>query len=175
MITRAAFTTSLANAGRVRRYHTWPSLTQETVASHGWRVATIYCEVFGLPRAEVLYHCLVHDGGELVTGDPPYPVKRNNPKLKSEHDRIEDEALSCMLPVMVKQSLSDDELAKVKVCDVLQMWEHGVHEHRLGNQFMVPIINDCRDDALRLAADACCQTAVLKWMYGRKEDGRVRP
>src|SRR4051794_2810067 len=89
-------------AGTVVRYHTWPTLRKPTVAEHCWRVACIYVELFGLPRAEVLYYALHHDSGELAAGDLPFNSKGRVPGLREAMDASEAEGLTTLeiqLPV----------------------------------------------------------------------------
>src|SRR5208282_6339037 len=78
-----------AMALRVRRFHTWPMLNYQTIGHHVARMAQIYCEIFGLPHAEVLYYILHHDDGELYGGDVPAPVKRDVPAMKAASDEAE--------------------------------------------------------------------------------------
>src|SRR5580765_447113 len=143
---------SPALAGLVERYHTWPTLTRQSVAAHAWRVATIYVEVFGMPRAEVLYYSLHHDSGELWGGDIPFTVKDRIPGLREASNSAELEGLRRLGIEMPR--LTDLEFQRVKLADVMEMWEYGRHELRLGNQYAMPIIQstasavDRRLDAL---------------------------
>jgi 5'-deoxynucleotidase YfbR-like HD superfamily hydrolase len=86
---------------------------------------------------------------ELVVGDPPFPVKANNPTLKAEFDRIEIAALKAMglgeLP-----DLPIDEKRRIKICDLLEMTLFGMGERELGNMLAIPIIVRTREAALRL-------------------------
>lgn len=139
-LTREDMMSSRALAARVKRYHTWPVLHTQTVAEHSARVGTLYVEVFGLPRAEVLYHILHHDSGEFYAGDPPFPVKRKFPSLQRGHAEAEAEGyrvLDVMLP-----DLAAFEARRVKVADLLEMHEFGVVEMTMGNRYAEPIVRD---------------------------------
>lgn len=156
--------TSPRLAGAVKRYHTWPMLGQQTVAEHAWRVAGIYVEIFGLPRAEVLYYCLHHDSGELWAGDLPFGTKIGRPILKQLMDDAEAkgrEQLNLSLP-----ELSEQELVQVKICDLLEMHELGAHECLMGNQYAEPIKQDTVLAAQCLAAKACVSDLVARWLNG---------
>ena len=83
-------------AGCVKRYHTWPMLKEQTVGHHCWRVACIFVEIFGLPRAEVLYYCLHHDSGELFAGDVPFGIKAAVPGLKNSINQAEKHGLMAL-------------------------------------------------------------------------------
>jgi len=132
-----------AMAGRVKRYHTWPVLHQESVAEHSWRAAMLYCELFGTPRAEVMYYLLTHDCGELKAGDPPFPVKLEHPAYAQAHAEAEaagKQLLGVVHPELL--DLSSSELGLCKVCDMLQMLEFGAMELAMGNRFAGPIVGD---------------------------------
>jgi 5'-deoxynucleotidase YfbR-like HD superfamily hydrolase len=156
--------TSRALAARVRRYHTWPVLHVQTVAEHSARVATLYVEIFGLPRAEVLYYILHHDSGEFTAGDPPFPVKKNFPDLKKGHDCAEAWGLS-RLGVLLPD-LAVWEKHRVKVADLLEMHEFGVVELTMGNQYADPIVRDTLFAALKVAHETLepdAAQAVRRW------------
>jgi hypothetical protein len=95
------------------------------------------------PTSAILY-AQFHDVGEVATGDPPYPIKAENPLLKSEHDRLEGEAAVAM---GIWQHLVPDPhwRDRVKLCDVIEMWEFGLDEIALGSRFAGPIVRRMRD------------------------------
>src|SRR5215475_1204981 len=152
-------------AGCVKRYSTWPMLQPQTVGHHAWRVACIFVEVFGMPRAEVLYHCLHHDSGELWAGDLPFGVKARLPALKDvmrEAEEIGYQQLELKLP-----ELSHVELIKCKICDLLRSEETGEYEMKLGNTYGEPIMRDTMYAAQRLAGEHCFSKYVNDWL-GRR-------
>lgn len=149
-------------AGCVRRYHTWPMIKEQTVGHHCWRVATIFVEVFGMPRAEVLYYCLHHDSGELWAGDIPYGTKRFIPGLKSCMDHAEEigrTKLAIHLPEITKE-----ESVRIKICDLLEMHETGKYEMNLGNKYAEPIVQDTMNAAMAYAKEACMSQHVEEWL-----------
>jgi 5'-deoxynucleotidase YfbR-like HD superfamily hydrolase len=120
-------------ATRTLRYHTWPMLKEQTVGEHSCRVALIYLQLFGLPRAEVLEYILKHDLGELGAGDVPFYSKRRVPALKEASNAAEAlglEDLGLKLP-----ELSKEEWFQFKVADLCEMYERGKIEYRMGNQY----------------------------------------
>ncbi len=119
-------------AGRVVRWHTWPMLRRPTVAEHASRVATLYVELWGMPRAEVLYYALCHDHGEFTAGDTPYSAKELVPGLRenlNQAEKIGRDRLGVTLP-----EITQEEFLRFKVCDLLEMFETGVVEWRMGNR-----------------------------------------
>lgn len=124
---------SVAMAGRVERYHTWPTICHQTVGAHSWRVALIYIQLFGTPRAEVLEYILKHDLGELGAGDVPFYAKRRVPDLKEATNVAEAFGLQDIkqeLPILNKE-----EWLRFKISDLLEMYENGQIELRMGNQY----------------------------------------
>lgn len=132
-------------AGCVVRYHTWPLvLPRETVGHHSWSVARIYMQIWGcLPQA-VGEYIVWHDLPELHTGDVPYPVKSDNPALKTEMDRLEESgarALGGDVATRALSGLSPLQREQVKICDLMDMLELGHHELIMGNQLAQPIVD----------------------------------
>lgn len=128
-------------AGQVKRYATWPVLHQQSTGEHSWQVLRIYIEIFGPPIPDVTVYITHHDSAELAVGDPPFPLKAKNPDLKEIYDRLEADAMQEMrgeaLPV-----LQAHEMKKIKICDLLEMWEFGMQEMMMGNRYAKPIIDD---------------------------------
>lgn len=128
-------------AGEVVRYHTWPTHRRQSVGEHTWQVLRIYWQIFGPPSPEVTTDILWHDAPELVTGDPPFPIKACNPALKAEYDRLEPRALADMGGRRGVE-LTAYERRRIKCCDLLEMHEFGVQELRMGNEYARPIVSD---------------------------------
>lgn len=156
-------------AGKVKRYHTWPMIHPQSVAEHCWRVANLYVDIFGMPRAEVLYYCLNHDSGELSAGDPPFGVKRNVHGYQEAHRRAEQMGL-LNLGIRLPE-LTELELVKVKICDLCEMHETGLHEMRLGNSYAEPIVEDTIAMANKLVAEYNLQE---EFYHGSKQNPNRR-
>src|ERR1700743_3292110 len=100
--------------GRVPRCHTGPMIRKPSVAEHASRVATLYVELFGMPRAEVLYYCLTHDHGEYTAGDTPFNAKQLVEGLRekiNEAEKIGRNRLGITLP-----ELTQAEFFRFKIC-----------------------------------------------------------
>ena len=127
-------------AGEVERYHAWKTLRKQSVGEHTWQVLRIYDEVFGLNDAEVARWILWHDAPELITGDVPFQTKRRWPKVKealTEAETVASEELEIIWP-----ELTDLQRARIKLCDVLEMYEFGVCEVQMGNQFCRAVVRE---------------------------------
>jgi 5'-deoxynucleotidase YfbR-like HD superfamily hydrolase len=166
MISRDRINRSRYLAGCVKRYHTWPTIKTQTVGHHSWRVACIFVEVFGLPRAEVLYFCLHHDSGELFAGDIPFGIKKLVPDLKNAMNIAEGyglEHLGLKLP-----KLTEEELTQVKISDLLEMYETGEYELNLGNAYAATIMQDTLHEILFIAKTSCMSDHVNDWLEERR-------
>lgn len=144
-MTRDEVLTNARHAGSVLRYHTWPVLHRQTIGEHCWQVMRIYWQIWGHLPNPVSTYFLWHDVGELVLGDLPFPIKKDNPKLKEECDRIERTAVKRMGGESSNSTtcvLTDKELLRIKFCDVLDMYEYGIQEMNLGSRYAAPIVED---------------------------------
>lgn len=137
-------------AGGVKRYHTWPTLQQQTVADHIFNVLRIYWHLYGPPPPVVFTYLIWSDAGELKTGDLPFPVKRDNPQLKEICDQLEGQAVKQMGGMLPE--LTDNQRWQVKAVDLLEMFEFGRVEVCLGNKFAEPIVRDTYASLRKLEA-----------------------
>lgn len=167
---REDINSSSALACWVRRCHVWPVIRVQTTGHHSARLCQIYCEIFGMPRAEVFYYALHHDAGELFAGDNPASAKWEVPSLKAASDEAETIGLGYLGIKMPE--LSQDEWWRFKICDCLELWEYGCCELHMGNKFARPLVVDCRKVALQRAVDAGpdCYNVVDGWI--RREEAR---
>jgi 5'-deoxynucleotidase YfbR-like HD superfamily hydrolase len=141
-------TDNVAFAGRVKRYHTWPTIQNQTVGEHCWQVALVYQQIWGELSSPVERFIRLHDAAELVTGDIPFPTKSKNPDLKTAIEAVEFKALEAMdlyVPV-----LHPDVKRRIKICDLFEMMLFGMVERQLGNLLAEPIILRTRQAALKL-------------------------
>lgn len=180
---RSQVLTNPRMAGGVKRYHTWPTHQVQTVADHTWQVMRIYWTVFGPMPPHISTAILWHDCGELVSGDPPYPVKLLNPVLKHEMDRIEGDAVKNMGgPKVGFGELSVRERIRIKACDLVEMLEFGMEELRLGSQYASPIVDDISNNLVKLdlphedrkaLASYCGKLGVVIYWTTDKPGGEV--
>lgn len=135
-------TTSTRQGGNVVRYHSWMGIQKQNNAAHTWQVARIYLELFGVPRVEVLVYIQYHDVTEVALGDIPFPVKAENPIIGAEFARLEEAQFARMGVTMPK--LTSDERRRVKICDLLEMYEFAADELLLGSRWALPILSRVR-------------------------------
>lgn len=127
-------------AGQVRRYHTWPVIHQQTVGEHTWQVLRMYIQIWGSPSPEVTVYIVAHDAGEFHAGDLPWSSKKNDPKMKELMDRKESEGR--LVVGMPQPEIPEVEKWRVKICDVIELWEFGMTEVAMGNGFAECVVLD---------------------------------
>lgn len=83
---------TMLRASATKRFHTMRTITENTVAEHGWGVACLVWELTrGQCSATLLAAALHHDLGEHIVGDVPAPAKRElgiGERLNALEDRI---------------------------------------------------------------------------------------
>ena len=133
-------------AGQVRRYHTWPTIKNQSIAEHTWQMIRIYLCVCKKPDPNIMYHIMFHDIGEHYTGDIPYPVKSENKELKERMDMLETRSMLLQLNYwgsFHQCYISDEDRALCKMIELVEMAEFGLDEMVLGNSHGFVIANRC--------------------------------
>ena len=131
---------TVRNAGDVVRYHTRKVIHRQDVANHTWNVMRIYTERYGIPRGEVYAYILYHDVAEVITGDIPFQIKRTVPQLKEASIKAEDHACATLqLPII---DITEEELRRVKICDLTEMYEYAMMEIHYGNNTAWDIVEN---------------------------------
>lgn len=105
-------------SGEVLRYHAAPGVTKQTDAHHAWGVAVLAMYLVPTLSVDLLKECLLHDSGELVTGDVPFTAKMAGSVLKNlQHEQEENARTDHMITPPI---LSERERAILKICDTLE-------------------------------------------------------
>lgn len=98
----------------------------------------------GYDAEHVMALGVYHDACEVITGDMPTPIKHNNPAIKSEYNKLEEEAaerLLRMLPQdlredyrpLIAQDEDSDEHRIVKAADRICAYIKCLEEKKAGN------------------------------------------
>jgi 5'-deoxynucleotidase YfbR-like HD superfamily hydrolase len=133
-------------AGQVRRYHTWPVVTVQTNAEHCWQILRIYLCIVDQIDPHMINHIAFHDIGEHFTGDIPYPVKKDNPKLKEQIDFLEHRSQATQMEhwnSFRQIVLSDEDKKLFKHIELIEMAEYGMDQMNLGNHYGYIVANRC--------------------------------
>lgn len=148
------------------RYHTWPVIRQQSIGEHTWQCLRLYREVWGPLPTAVADYLLYHDAGELVVGDPPFPLKAQNPELKEIYDGLEKKALAGMGGAL--PPLYPEEKLRVKFVDLLEMFEFGLTEMEMGNRLAEPIVVGTKDALCHQLERMPLQDSAVGAAYVRK-------
>lgn len=155
-------------AGRVLRYHTYPTLQQQTVGEHTWQVLRIYTEVWGAPSGDVMLCILHHDSAERVTGDTPHHAKRRwSESCRAEMREIED-AISGEMGLELPD-IPEADRRRIKIADLLEMWEFGQDESLLGSMHGELITQEVGRVLMRIL-DENPDPAVTEYMKRRQKE-----
>lgn len=174
-VTREALNRDPRLAGDLVRYHTHPTIQQQTVAAHTWHAMRIYLELWGPMPPAVSTLLLLHDVGEAGggPGDISWGSKRRRPELKALADEMEREQLgqlgySGAIAAAELVSTKTDH-RRIKLCDLLEMMEFSHKECMLGSRYGELVFVDMRDAALKLSAGTEDDEAVLKFIKSTTE------
>jgi len=127
----------------LKRYNNKIKCKQESVAEHMYFCGYIllklhkYLIITEIEFSQLLQYILIHDVGEVISGDLPYNVKADSPELHALVDKIEDDYI-------IKMGFSDtieymkadnhSHLFKMfKLVDTLQVIQYCKNELLLGN------------------------------------------
>lgn len=127
----------IARGGHVRRYHTLPTLTMETVGHHSFIVAwlaTLLCPTT-TPSATLLLAALQHDIAECHTGDLPAPAKRVL-NIQTQFAQYEANILAEWSHTNYEDRLLPEELHILKMADSMAGMLTCAHERKLGNAYI---------------------------------------
>lgn len=134
----------ILKGGQVVRFHTKPTIKEETVAEHSYLVAWLITLVHpGTPRAELLLAALAHDLPEYILGDVPSPTKialglgslyRTQEALLFERAGMPD----------YEGMLNETEAAILKFCDNLAGYLKCRYEQQLGNRTLRTVVVNYR-------------------------------
>lgn len=121
----------IRRSGAVKRYHTVPTIGEQTLAAHQWHAAMILHYLEPNARKEVLLAVLTHDVPELRFGDIPSPAKRSmSPEFRRSLQTAEDHELRRL---GISYELDSFEINLVIQADLLELLWYCLEQRRLGN------------------------------------------
>jgi 5'-deoxynucleotidase YfbR-like HD superfamily hydrolase len=130
---------SIRQGGNVKRFHTRTMLREHLVSSHSWGVATLVLAVHPLASADLLKAALYHDVAEGTTGDIAAPTKWEHPELAAAARKVEQHVEKYL---GIEPSLTTDEEAVLKFCDMGDLILSCIEERNLGNREAGKIIDN---------------------------------
>ena len=149
----------------VRRFHTIPTIQENTVGHHSHGVAMLLWELTrGNARVELIMAGLSHDLGEQAIGDIPSPSKR---AIGSEGmaalDALEEKTL---FDAGLQFILTEEEKVLLKMADCLDGMLFCISERRMGNKSVIPIFERFRSYIYELPL----KTELLREIIGEWRD-----
>lgn len=122
------------DGGCVKRYHTKPTIRENTVGQHSFGVA-MFCYLLAgeSTTPHLLLAALSHDLAEQVTGDISSPTKRKYPDLAAKVQELEYELLGENNLFWEEHALSKEEVETLKLADCLDGMMFCISERSLGN------------------------------------------
>ena len=135
----------IVNGGTVRRYHTLPTLMNQSVGEHSANVALFTWHILGPCTAHPIMAALVHDLPEQVFGDIPSPVKK-----MLNLDEAEQHALT---EINLAFALSPAEHWAVRFADALDGLIFALREFNMGNRRFIEVRDNYKNMLERLLDD----------------------
>jgi len=121
--------------GRVKRWHAFPIIGEQTVADHAWGVALIVMEVAeNHLTIDLLRAAITHDSAELYTGDMPYQTKKRWPDLARALLTVEMEVER---EYNIDWILNEKQWEILKWADMFELLMFADAQHNLGNRNVV--------------------------------------
>jgi len=122
--------------GKVERCHAVPHNGSYSVAAHSWGVAMLMYYLFPADYPRLVTQCLTHDVPEAWFGDVPATVMRYVPGVRDGLGKLEG-LLNRDMGLPAESELSEDDLAKLKACDRLELALWACEQLAMGNNFAV--------------------------------------
>ena len=122
----------LRAGGAVKRYHTFPTLGNQTVGEHSHAVALLLFTLTA-PSESLVFAALHHDLAEYDTGDCPANVKWKFPEMCKI---LEEAEASINETLNISINLTEDEKKWLQLCDTLEYCLYALEQRRLGNMNM---------------------------------------
>ena len=123
----------LIKGAYTKRFHTVPTIMQETVGHHSMLVAGLLY-ILWPEKQHLLIHAIMHDLPEHVTGDTPSPGKR----MFVDRDRLKSAEYTLMVDAGLNlPKLSPEDERYLKIADILAGMITCSQEVLMGNRMVV--------------------------------------
>jgi 5'-deoxynucleotidase YfbR-like HD superfamily hydrolase len=126
---------------RVKRFHCYQTIGEQTVGEHTARVMMILLALEPNPSANLLQAALYHDVPEWFTGDIPSPAKWQFPKLKKMLTEIENRFCQYW---QINYNLTDEETKTLFYADQLEMLCYVIDQLTLGSRELNTVFSPVR-------------------------------
>lgn len=130
----------LRAAGYVKRWHTAPIIGSQTDAEHSAQALNLLFHLHPNPSTKLIKAVLYHDSAELVCGDMPAPIRKNNKKLAEAYEEAELNFFSQFDGVFnVLVTLTVNEKEWLKAIDTLELVLFCDDQILMGNKNLIPV------------------------------------
>ena len=127
----------IRNGGNIKRYHTIPTIREQTNAAHSWGVAVLFDQLWGKQAtATGIKASLYHDCAEYLTGDLPAPIKKSSKEVTKVIKQLEDD-FNAELDIAI--DINKEDQVKVKFCDCLEGALFCLEELEMGNKMIIDV------------------------------------
>lgn len=151
----------ILNGAETKRYHTWPTLREQTVGAHSFSVAML-CSLMAQDASHVggeglsvplLMAALTHDLAEHKLGDLPAPAKRQMPHVHiidgepmpfREHWGNMEVALLTEVGLDWEQALGPKSRRWLKLADAMDGALWCIRERAMGNRLIETVYSNFR-------------------------------
>lgn len=147
----------IINGAETKRYHTWPTLREQTVGAHSFSVAML-CALMAQEAdpeqgegltVPLLMAALTHDLPEHKLGDLPAPAKRSMPPLADgrsfrEHWGEMEDALLQEVGLDWEHLLGPKQRRWLKLADAMDGALYCIRERAMGNSLIGTVFNNFR-------------------------------
>ena len=134
----------LRNGMRTLRFHTVPTIHEETIGHHSGNVALLCLWLKPDASADLLRAALLHDLAEQFTGDVPAPAKWSSQNLDNALSELEEKHLRYMgvyMPMLTQPWVGNlTEQDCLKAADMLDLVLRCTEERLMGNKQMWRVI-----------------------------------
>lgn len=121
-------------SGKVQRMHTRPGIRPENIGEHTWGVMLLLIIFWPGSSRNLLIQALLHDFGEIATGDVPGHVKWATPELAKVMERMEGDHIAAAGFKLSQFPLTAPERVILEIVDRADFCMWAIHEMRLGNK-----------------------------------------
>jgi 5'-deoxynucleotidase YfbR-like HD superfamily hydrolase len=160
---------------RVKRWHAFPIIGEQTTADHSWGVAAIICLITE-PSVKLLKAALFHDTAEWYTGDVPHQSKRDWPSVARAVNLAEEQINGFLTGAYGIQmyGLSEEEENILKWADMCELAFFCKHQIQLGNTYLLDTYVEVVEKTLlpNPPTEAAKQLVYTHFMLGVNCNGR---
>lgn len=164
----------ILNGAETKRYHTWPTLREQTVGAHSFSVAMLVAliaqgadphggEGLTLP---LIMAALTHDLAEHKLGDLPAPAKRSLPALANgmsfrAHWGVMEVELLKGVNLDWEGMLGPQQLRWLKLADSMDGALWCLRERAMGNTLIRTVFSNFRSYIEELSPHSCEETSSV--------------